>query len=238
MMLINRLKSTSFLILTLIFVVSSSFRGFSQSKEIGGGISSFNYTGDLVRTYNFANQTIGGHIFYSKTFKKGWSSKLMLAAGRIKGSDQGKSVDALSSARNYSFNEFNTEVSFQVQYEFLDFRNDRAIADFTPYIGFGAGFFLINRADKNATYSDIQLMLPLSIGIKYNFSPLWTIHFEFAGRKTFYDYLDNISEEEITDKRNSTFQFGNWNDNDWYYFAGLAISYTFWQVDCPVPLSK
>jgi len=238
MMLINRFQKTSFLIFTLIFVVSSSLRSYSQSKEFGGGISSFNYTGDLERSYNFANQTLGGHLFYSKTFRNGWSSKLMIAAGRIKGSDSPKPLDVLASNRDYSFNEFNTEVSFQVQYEFLDFRNDRAIADFTPYVGFGAGFFLINRAEKNATYSDIQLMLPLSVGIKYNFSPLWTIHLEFAGRKTFYDYLDNISEEEISDKRNSTLQFGNWNDNDWYYFAGLAISYTFWQVDCPVPLSK
>jgi len=233
-------KGTKFcryiLLLALLIHFSSSVH--AQSKEVGAGITSFNYTGDLSRNYNILNQTAGGNIFYSRSFDKGWSTKLMLAAGRIKGADTRNALDTLAALRDASFNDFITEISYQVQYEFLDFRKNRSLINFTPYIGFGAGFFLINRADKNDAYSDIQLMLPISLGIKYSVSPLWTIHFEFATRATFYDYLDDISEEEITDKRNSSFQFGNWNDNDWYYFAGLSLSYTFWQVDCPVPLAK
>jgi hypothetical protein len=81
-------------------------------------------------------------------------------------------------------------------------------------------------------------MLPLSLGVKFLLSPVWTVNFEISARKTFYDYLDNVSEEEITDKRNTNFQFGNWGDNDWYYFIGAGVSYVFWQVDCPVPLAK
>ncbi len=208
-----------------------------QTKEFGGGLTSFNYTGDLARNYNLLNQTIGGHIFYSKSFTNGWSSKLMVAAGNVKGRDSRNPIDSFTETRDASFKDFNTEVSYQVQYEFLDFRSS-PLVDFSPYIGFGAGFFLINRAQKNGNYSDIQLMLPISVGIKYSLNPLWSVHLEFAARTTFYDYLDNISEEEVTDKRNSSLQFGNWNDNDWYYFTGLSLSYTFWQVNCPVPLAK
>ena len=222
-----------------LFMMIFSFGqdAISQSKEFGGGLASFNYTGDLIRTYDVTNQTIAGNLFYVRNFKDGWSAKLNLAAGRIKGSDQNP-IDPQAQVRNASFRDFLTEISGQANYEFLDFRSERALVDFTPYLSVGAGFLLMNRAEKNATYSDIQLMIPFGGGIKYSVSPLWTIHFEFSARKLFYDYLDNISQQEITDKRNSDFQFGDWNDNDWYYFTGLSLSYTFWGVNCPVPLKK
>lgn len=208
----------------------------SQSKEFGGGIASFNYTGDLIRTYSVQNQSIGVNLFYARNFQEGWAGKLNFVAGRIKGSET--PIDPQAAVRNASFRDFITEISGQATYEFLDFRNNRALVKFTPYITAGAGFFLINRVEKNADYSDIQLMLPFGGGLKYSLGPLWTLNFEFSARKLFYDYLDNISVQEITDKRNSDFQFGDWNDNDWYYYTGLSISYTFWAVDCPVPLQK
>jgi hypothetical protein len=208
-----------------------------QSKEFGAGLASFNYTGDLIRTYDVQNQSLGVNLFYVKNYNDGWAAKLNFQAGRIKGSDQNP-IDPQAQVRSASFQDFITEISGQATYEFLDFRTDRALVKFTPYLTAGAGFFLMNRADKNADYSDIQLMIPFGGGIKYSLGPLWTLNFEFSARKLFYDYLDNISLQEVTDKRNSDFQFGDWNDNDWYYSTTIAVSYTFWEVDCPVPLKK
>jgi hypothetical protein len=190
-----------------------------------------------MRTYSVQNQSAAVNLFYIRNFNDGWSGKLNFAAGRIKGSDQNP-IDTQAQIRSTSFQDFLTEISGQVTYEFLDFRTDKALVKFTPYLMAGAGFFLINRAEKNESYSDIQLMIPFGGGIKYSLSPLWTVNFEFSARKLFYDYLDNISRGEIVDKRNSDFQFGDWNDNDWYYYAGISISYTFWGVNCPVPLKK
>jgi hypothetical protein len=218
-----------------LYVLNSSV--FAQSKEFGGGLASFNYTGDLIRTYSIQNQTLGINLFYARSYENGWGGKLNFGAGRIKGSDQNP-IDPQAQIRNASFQDFITEISGQATYEFLDFRTDRALVKFTPYLSAGAGFFLINRVEKNADYSDIQLMIPFGGGIKYSLGPLWTLNFEFSARKLFTDYLDNISIEEITDKRNSNFQYGDWNDNDWYYFTSLSISYTFWGVNCPVPLKK
>ena len=222
----------------LVFILCiSCYNSFGQSKEIGGGIASFNYTGDLIRNYDITNQSLGAQIYYVKNYQRGWSGKLALAAGNIKGSDKNP-IDPLAEARSASFKEFLTEISAQVNYDFLDFRSDKSLVKISPYVSVGAGFMLINRADKNAEYSDIQLMIPFGGGVKYRINPFWTLNFEFSARKLFYDYIDDVSEEQITDKRNSEFQFGNWEDNDWYYFAGLSISYTIWNVHCPVPLSK
>lgn len=226
--------SFPFLFLAAVININSSL---AQSKEIGGGIASFNYTGDLIRAYDITNQTVGAQIYYIRNYDKGWSGKLHLAAGKIKGSDQNP-IDPQAQIRNASFNDFITEISGQAIYDFLDFRTNRDLVKFTPYISAGAGFYLINRPNKNADYSDIQLMIPFGGGIKFSLGPIWTLNFEFSARKTFTDYLDNISEQEVTDKRNSDFQFGNWGDNDWYYFAGLSVSYTFWRVNCPVPFKN
>ena len=223
------------LFLVVFFIPNKESLG--QSKEFGAGLASFNYTGDLIRTYSIQNQSLGVNLFYVRNYNDGWGAKLNFAAGRIKGSDQNP-IDPQAQIRNASFQDFITEISGQATYEFLDFRNDRASVKFTPYLTVGAGFFLLNRADKNEDYSDIQFMIPFGGGIKYNLGPLWTLNFEFSARRLFYDYLDNISRQEVTDKRNSDFQFGDWSDNDWYYFAGFSISYTFWEVDCPVPLKK
>lgn len=222
---------------SLAILVFATEQGVAQSKEFGGGLASFNYTGDLMRSYSVPNQTVGVNLYYIRNFNDGWAGKLNFAAGRIKGSDQNP-IDPQAQVRQASFQEFITEISGQATYEFLDFRSDRALVKFTPYLTAGAGFFLINRAEKNADYSDIQLMIPFGAGVKYSLGPLWTLNFEFAARKLFYDYLDDISVQEVTDKRNSDFQFGDWNDNDWYYLTSISISYTFWAVDCPVPLKK
>ena len=50
---------------------------------------------------------------------------LNFAAGRIKGSDQNP-IDPQAQVRNASFKIFLTEISGQVNYEFLDFRSDKA----------------------------------------------------------------------------------------------------------------
>ncbi len=229
-------KHFCFPFLVLILTLSSLIVN-AQSKEIGGGLASFNYTGDLTRTYDITQQTPGLQFYYIRNYQNGWSGKLALAAGTIKGSDKNP-IDPLGEVRNASFRDFITEVSAQMNYDFLDFRTSKDLVKFSPYLSVGAGFFLINRVEKNAEYSDVQLMIPFGGGIKYSINPLWTLNFEFSARKLFYDYLDNISEEEIQNKQNSNYQFGNWEDNDWYYFAGLSISYTFWNVNCPVPLRK
>src|SRR5690554_5703144 len=202
---------------TIIFLFTvfcfSSNNVLAQSKEIGGGLASFNYTGDLIRSYSVKNQSLGFNFFYIRTFKEGWAGKLNLSAGRIKGSDQ-TPIDSQAQMRNTSFQDFLTEISGQLHYDFLDFKSRNSLVNFTPYLTVGAGFFLINRADKNGSYSDVQLMIPFGGGVKYSLGPLWTVGLEFSARKLFYDYLDNISAQEVTDKRNSDFQFGNWEDND------------------------
>lgn len=157
--------------------------------------------------------------------------------GSLKGGDN-PSADALATKRNSSFSTFMGELSIAAQYHFLDFKSDNDLVRFSPYLTAGAGLFTFNRTAKNANYSTVQVSIPFGGGIKYRLSPNWTLGSEFTAHKTFFDYLDNISEENVTTQSNSSFQFGNWKDNDWFYYLGVSISYTFYNVNCPVQFKK
>jgi len=47
--------------------------------------------------------------------------------------------------------------------------------------------------DSREKYSRIQLAIPFGIGIKYGIDREWSIGLEFGARKTFTDYLDDVS---------------------------------------------
>ena len=50
----------------------------------------------------------------------------------------------------------------------------------------------INNANAKS-YRRLQLALPIGVGLKYNISPRMAIAAEWAPRKTFTDYLDDVS---------------------------------------------
>lgn len=107
--------------------------------------------------------------------------------------------------------------------------------------------------DHPKKYSLTQIAIPLGVGIKYAFSEQWTVSFEYSMRKTFTDYLDDTSEfypdldqlrqvngelagelswrtdEVDPDARPPApgSQRGDPNDQDWYIFTGVTLTYNF-----------
>lgn len=226
-----------FLFLFLVSVGLNPQKILAQGKEMGGGIGAFNYTGDLAPYIDPVNFRPAAQIFYIRNLRKSWAAKFTLTGGRIAGSDQ-REVDALAGVRDYSFADNLFELSVAAVYHFLDYRGERALVNFSPYFTLGGGMFLMYRNDKVADYSSIQFVVPMGVGIKWNISPYLDLGFEFVARKTFFDYLDNVSREEIVNQASSTYQFGSWNQNDWYYYTGVSLSYIFYEVDCPNPWHK
>jgi hypothetical protein len=203
--------------------------GFGQRSEVGFGIGTFNYTGDLVRTYNFKYSKPAATVFYRSNLSKVVSLRTAITAGKIGASDE--SIDAFSTIRNASFDLFLIEASMAMEYHFLNWRETKRFVRFTPYLFGGIALFGISGdVQKNAEYSNVQVSIPFGGGFKYVYNPKWYFSLEFGARKTFYDYLDNIS---AGDPANKNYQYGNPNDNDNYYFIGLSITRTFYSIPCP-----
>ena len=200
-------------------------------SEIGFGFGTFNYTGDLVRTYNLASSKPAGTVFYRSNISNVISLRTSITAGKIGASDTRKPIDAFATKRAASFDLFLFEAAGTFEYHFLDWRDSKRKLRFTPYLFAGAGLFGISGVQqKSAEYSNIQMAIPFGGGMKYVLNPKYYIAFEFGIRKTFFDYLDNVSDGNPSIKN---YQYGNSFDYDNYFFTGITLTYTFYDIPCP-----
>lgn len=202
----------------------------SQRAEIGGGLGTLNYTGDLVRTYNFAYSRPAGTIFYRSNLSNVVSFRAGLTGGFLSASDE-RPIDAFAAERNASFDIFLVEASTVMEYHFLNWREEKLFLRFSPYAFAGIALFGMTGEDqKPAEYSNVQAAIPFGMGIKYVLNPKWYLALEFGMRKTFFDYLDNVSDQRTGIKN---YQYGNPYDNDNYFFLGISITRTFYDIPCP-----
>ncbi|AYB30605.1 DUF6089 family protein [Chryseolinea soli] len=200
-----------------------------NSAEVGFGLGTFNYTGDLVRFYNFKYSKPAATVFYKSNLSRVVSFRVSITGGQLGASE--KPIDAFATQRDASFNIFLLEASTGVEYHFLNWRDPKRFIRFSPYLFGGVGIFSMSGvATKTADYSNVQAVIPFGGGIKYVYNPKWYFSLEFGVRKTFTDYLDNISDG---DPRYKNYQYGNPNDNDNYYFLGVSITRTFYSIPCP-----
>jgi hypothetical protein len=216
-----------------LFVLLTTFHFqnlVAQRAEIGFGLGTFNYTGDLARNYNFLNSKPAGTVFYRSNISKVVSFRAGITAGKLGASDN-RPIDSFARSRGASFNIFIMEASTVMEYHFLNWRDTKHILRFTPYLFGGLGLFGVSgNGSKPAEYSNVQGAIPFGVGIKYIVNPKWYLSLEFGARKTFFDYLDNVS---TGDQSRKNYQYGNPFDNDAYYFLGLSVTRTFYDIPCP-----
>src|SRR5687768_14791098 len=129
-------KATLFLLCLLMGGTLSA-----QRSEIGFGVGTLNYTGDLTRSYNFLNSKPAGTVFYRTNVSKFASIRAAITAGKIGASDRKRAVDAFAQQRNASFNVFLFEASAVVEYHFLNWRETKHFLRFSPYLFGGLGLF-------------------------------------------------------------------------------------------------
>lgn len=219
-----------FLLGSLFCLSQQSRAQLSQNAEFGFGIGAFNYTGDLVRTYNILNSKPAGTVFYRANISKIVSFRTSLTGGKLAASDK-RPLDAFATQRASSFNLFVLEASTVFEYHFLDWRDSQRRLRFTPYLFAGFSLFVLSgNAEKNAEYSNVQPAIPFGGGVKYVINPKWYVAVELGIRKTFFDYLDNISDGDLSVKN---YQYGNRYDNDTYFFTGITFTRTLYDIPCP-----
>ena len=68
------------------------------------------------------------------------------------------------------------------------------------------------------------------LGFKINPNPFFVIGLEIGAKYSLTDDLDGSAP--IGDKTLNQFSYGNSNNNDWYIFSGITISFTFGDLVC------
>jgi Domain of unknown function (DUF6089) len=272
--LMRALRTIS-LLLFLSFQLSawSQDEEFSNEPSIAVSTGIINYQGDL----NPNSFTLGRSKFtIGATIRKPISKKFIARAGvnfgHLEAADR-YNRDYLQS-RNLSFYTTIKEAYAGLEFNFFNISKTR----FTPYIYGGIAVFHFNPwaydNDGNKTYLQplstegqgladfptqksyklTQFAIPFGAGIKYALSDNINIGIEFSQRKTFTDYLDDVSSFYVDYQKllaskgpkavemayrglsspNSSAgypahgeQRGTPSEMDWYYFTGINIEMKF-----------
>ena len=213
------------------------------TSEIGVGLGGLSYKGELSPGYQFQNNRPALTAFYRKDISAPITLKGALMAGLLRADDGNvKGVNG-QIAPLHAYRQANTkgslyEASAVVEYNFFDYHYRKAKVHFTPYVFVGLAGFLANTttATNNAALpalnqsgSMLGLAVPAGFGFKYAVSTHWNLGLEAGARKVFSDQLDHIDGKTS----GQTDLVGNSHDQDWYFYNGISISYTFYKINCP-----
>ena len=211
-----------------------------NTSELGIGIGTLNYKGEISPQYQLQNSRPAFTLFYRKDFsppitlRGGFTAGLLRADdGNVEGANGG--VPPLQAARQTNMKGSLLEASVVLEYNFLDYHNRQDRIHLTPYGFIGlAGYYASTstqtaavslRNDFTRSGSIFGLSVPAGIGLKYALSTFINLGLEVGARKTFTDRLDHLGDQ--------TPLLVNRYDQDWYYYTGLSVSYTFYKIRCP-----
>jgi hypothetical protein len=138
--------------LILLFGVFA-FVGKSQVSEIGfcGGVSF--YMGDLNPRGVFAESRLAGGLIYRYNI----SPRFAFKAAALFGSLQAEDAKTGTPERNLSFRSPLSELSAQMELNFMRLYNEKGYNFFTPYIYLGVGIFSFNpQAEYGGVWYDLQ----------------------------------------------------------------------------------
>ena len=259
-------KMKKIFLVTLLYLSGSILNAQNLHFTVFGGVS--NYQGELQPkrfTFQQAYASGGLGILYElndKLYLRG-----NVTFGKIGGSDN---KHLLNQDRNLSFTSPIVDIHLGIEYDILNLY-DKSI---TPFVFGGVSIFNFNPSTIDSVgkktylqplgtegqgfylnrtkYNLSQLAIPLGGGIKLALSENVRVRFEIGLRKTFTDYLDDVSstyadqnlllinngqrsvdlafrgdelKSSATNYPSAGTQRGNVKTKDWYYFTGLGISF-------------
>jgi len=267
-------KIIALLTITIFFQINI----FSQYTEAGifAGVS--NYHGDLTdRFVETSDYALAFGAFGRYNFTGHLAVKAHFYKGRLQGSDANSHITKGHRERNLSFRSDIYELGVQFEYNFVDY--NLALRDHitTPYIFAGVSGFSFNpQAELNGAWVDLQPLgtegqglpgnaqpyqlfgigIPVGMGVKFSLSNNVNLGLELGVRKTFTDYIDDVStlypdlqllgEENGETAMTLSYRTPEYDENltidptgmergdatnkDWYFFGGLTVSVNIGQV--------
>lgn len=247
-------KIILYLLLLVSFAAQSQIkkRHFKQ-REIGlfGGGSY--YIGDINprAQFKFSHPAVGAFFRYSNNYR--FAFRFGLNYGMISADDK-KSTELDQLERNLNFRSRIYEFHSVSEFNFVEYRIGHSKHYMSMYIFGGlAGFYMNPQANigngyqdlsglktegQNKSYSKIQISIPFGVGFKWSIADYIGLSIEWGPRKTFTDYLDDVSGKYPLIGKGSVYSNqskdgvaypgsmrGNPRTKDWYFYYGFMISF-------------
>mgnify|MGYP000033819206 CR=1 FL=1 len=264
-------KHNFILFFALLITLTSSAQRKKRTAEVGVFLGGSYYIGELnpTRHINQFTKPAGGFVFRYNINKR-LAARANFLFGNIEGHDSFSNSEA-AQQRNLSFKSPINELSAQLEFNFMDYQIGIEKHKFSPYIFLGIAGFKFNPQGQlnnnwvalqplgtegqgleggasRKKYKLIQMSIPFGVGAKANLSKNIGLSFEWGIRKTFTDYLDDVSKKyydpvALAAARGATAavmsdpsigtdpgfsnvgrQRGNPTNKDWYSFIGIALT--------------
>ncbi|MBT8274033.1 MAG: hypothetical protein KJO77_09515 [Bacteroidia bacterium] len=221
-------------IIVIMSVLCCHF-SFSQIYEVGIFAGGSNLIADVGSTRYIApnSAAFGGILKWNRSPRHSWRISAIYSSLEAKDS---KSDDPRRKERGYVYsNNSFFEVSAGMEFTFVDFNLHYDGNKSTPYLYTGvSAFFYDNYYFRNGIQtsegtSSWGYGIPMVVGFKTTLTSHIILALEIGARYTFTDELDGSIPEtpQLQD-----FRFGNLNNNDWYTFTGVTLTYTFGRRPC------
>ncbi|MBQ7280465.1 MAG: hypothetical protein IJR13_07085 [Bacteroidales bacterium] len=185
--------------------------------ELGFSVGGMNYIGDLNGQSLFGTVRPAANLFYRYNIDSRWAVTIAAAYGTLVGGNP--DVQPL---RNLSFSSHLCEASLRAEFNFVSFGFGDVSYRTTPYLFCGIGIFHFNPQatytdpstgasstvdlqplGTEGQHSDLypdrypynlyNLCIPFGLGFKYRISKTVIFAFEYGFRKTWTDYIDDVS---------------------------------------------
>lgn len=249
-------------ILTLFVCATASAqttkRNFRQ-RELGVLLGASYYLGDINPLRHFAFSKPAAGLFFRYTTNYRYAFRFGFNYGSIEAFDS-RSSNPDQLMRNTNFRSKLYELNAVSEFNFVEYRIGHSKHYFTMFIFAGlSGFHFkpegnigkgwvslqpLRTEGQSRRYPLFQVSVPFGIGFKYNLGDFMGIGIEWGPRKTFTDYLDDVSglyPDPVTNppsgdgmayayRSKESFDLigtmrGNPRTKDWYFFYGLTINF-------------
>jgi hypothetical protein len=212
--------------LSLLFLLVSGTVFAQRDANIGVFAGTAYYMGDINPNRHFYRSRISIGGLYRYNLNTRYAIRVSAYYADISGDDQ-DFPGTLHPDRPNSPASFSTsllDIALQVEYNFLPYTPNLGRWAYTPYISTGIAGTLITGSTADAPNT---LSFPLGIGVKVNLTSRLSAGAEWTFRKTFSDQIDGL--------KNPSGVGALLHNNDWYSFAGVFITFKFFNfaTDCP-----
>ncbi len=199
----------------LLFVILLGTSAYGQRHEVGLFLGTSFYIGDLNPSQPFLMSQPAFGAAYRYILNPRWAFKFNGYYGEVAGSDR-NNPDASLRDRNLNFRSMVLEFGGMMEFNFMRFVAGSDHERFSPFLFGGLSVFRFNpRAEFNGDwyylqplgtegqgttaypertpYSLTSVAIPFGIGIKYSWGENVVLGLEWGMRRTFTDYLDDVS---------------------------------------------
>jgi len=201
----------------IVFILLILFSGVSlkaQHHEIGLFLGTSYYLGDLNNSNQFGMASYNFGLMYRYAVNPRIAVRIAAHYGKLQGDSKLNSKNL--QYKNLSFHSVLIDIEGGIEINFLEYVAGSQNHRFTPFVFAGLGFFHFNpKTDYMGKEYELQPLgtegqgltaypdkepyaltsfaIPFGIGIKWSVSRRVSIGLEWGLRKTFTDYIDDVS---------------------------------------------